>query len=117
NAYSLIIESIFHAKFKSGMREVDFEREEIVKFGNELKIDVPKNLGDLVYSFRYRACLPKSIQTQAGKGEVWIIRPVGRGKYRFVLVPDKPIVPNESLTTTKVPDSTPGVVSKYAFND
>src|SRR5260370_2296144 len=94
HAYSLIIESIFHAKFKSGMHEVDFEREEIVKFGNELKIDVPKNLGDLVYSFRYRASLPESIQAQAGKGEVWIIRPVGRGKYRFVFVPDKPIVPN-----------------------
>jgi len=34
-----------------------------------------------------------------------------------VLVPDRPIAPNENLTTTKVPDATPGVVAKYAFND
>lgn len=117
NVYSAIIERIFHSKFKPGMREVEFEREELVKAGNELKIDVPKNLGDLVYSFRYRATLPESIQAHAAQGETWIIRPAGRGKYRFALVPNRPIVPNENLTTTKVPDATPGVIAKYAFND
>jgi hypothetical protein len=115
--YSSIIERIFRSKFRAGMREVDFEREDIVKFGTELKIDLPKNLGDLVYSFRYRATLPRSIQSTAGKGEVWIIRPAGRAKYRFVLVPDISLIPNEAMTATKVPDSTPGVVAKYAFND
>lgn len=117
NIYSSIIDRIFYSKFKAGMREVDFAREEIVTFGKELKIDLPKNLGDLVYSFRYRTALPQTIQAKAGEGEVWIIRPAGRGKYRFVLVPDMPLVPNEAMTTTKVPDSTPGVVAKYAFND
>src|SRR2546425_846464 len=117
NAYSLIIAEIFNSKFKEGMREVEFLRDELVKVGNELKIDVPKNLGDLVYSFRYRASLPDSIQARAAKGETWIIRSAGRGRYRFVLVPDRPIAPNENLTTTKVPDATPGVVAKYAFND
>jgi len=117
NIYSSIIEKIFFSSFKVGMREVDFKREDIVKFGKELKIDLPKNLGDLVYSFRYRAALPKSIQAKAGEGEVWIIRPAGRGKYRFALVPDNPLVPNENMTETKVPDSTPGIVAKYAFND
>jgi hypothetical protein len=75
--YSSIIEKIFRAKFKAGMREVDFEREDIVKFGNELGVPLPKNLGDLVYSFRYRAALPRSIQSKAGKGKTWIIRPAG----------------------------------------
>lgn len=115
--YSSIIERIFLSKFKRGMRQVDFEREDIVRFGNELNIRLPKNLGDLVYSFRYRAALPDTIQAKAGEGKVWIIRPAGRAKYRFVLVPRSPIVPNDSLTTTKVPDSTPGIVAKYAFND
>jgi hypothetical protein len=115
--YSSIIEKIFHSKFKPGMRAVDFEREDIVKFGSELKIDLPKNLGDLVYSFRYRATLPESIQELATEGDAWIIRPAGRAKYRFVLVPNKPLIPNENMTATKVPDSTPGVVAKYAFND
>ena len=115
--YSSIIEKIFHSKFKPGMREVNFEREDIIRFGNKLKIDLPKNLGDLVYSFRYRANLPESIKKLAPEGEAWLIRPAGRAKYRFVLLPDKPLVPNENMIVIKVPDSTPGIVSKYSLND
>ena len=117
NVYTAVIERIFQSKFKPGMRELDFEREEIVKVCNELELEVPKNLGDLVYSFRYRAALPESIQKLAGEGETWIIRPAGRAKYRFVLVKSKPIAPNENMSTTKVPDATPGVVAKYALSD
>src|SRR6266487_165603 len=117
NVYTAVIERIFQSKFKPGMRDLDFEREEIVKVCNELKLEVPKNLGDLVYSFRYRAALPESIQKLAGEGETWIIRPTGRAKYRFVLVKSKPIAPNENMSTTKVPDATPGVVAKYALSD
>lgn len=115
--YVSIIEKIFRSKFTTGMREVGFEREEIVKFGKALKIDLPKNLGDLVYSFRYRTALPVNIQATAGEGEAWIIRPAGRSKYCFVLVPNTPLTPNPNMTTTKVPNSTPGIVTKYAFND
>ena len=117
SAYSLIIERIFASKFKPEMREVDFEREDIARFAGELNVPLPKNLGDLVYSFRYRKPLPESIQAEAGEGETWIIRSVGRGKYRFVLVPDRPLVPNENLSVTKVPDSTPGIVAKYSLSD
>jgi hypothetical protein len=115
--YVPIIERIFHSKFRRGLRELDFEREEIAKAANELRIGLPKNLGDLVYSFRYRAAMPESIRSTAPKGEVWIIRPAGQAKYRFVLVADGPLVPNASMTTTKVPDSTPGVIAKYALSD
>ena len=117
NIYAAIIERIFTSKFKAGMREVDFAREEIVKVASEVKVALPKNLGDLVYSFRYRATLPESIQSTAAVGEAWIIRPTGRARYRFVLVPNNPLVPNENMTATKVPDATPGIVAKYAFND
>jgi hypothetical protein len=37
--------------------------------------------------------------------------------YKFALVADKPLAPNTNMTVTKVPDSTPGVVAKYAFGD
>ena len=80
-------------------------------------IDLPKNLGDLVYSFRYRTELPPSILARAPAGEAWIIRPAGRSKYRFVLVADVPLTPNPNLAVTKVPDATPGIIAKYAFND
>jgi hypothetical protein len=117
NRYSSIIEKLFWSRFKAGMRQVDFEREDLVKFANELKIELPKNLGDVIYTFRYRATLPDSVQSAADEGTAWIIRPAGRGRYRFVLVPDKPLIPNENLAATKVPDSTPGVVAKYALGD
>ena len=117
SVYASIIERIFESKFKAGMREVEFSRQDIVDVSNEHKITSPKNLGDLVYSFRYRAPLPSSIRSKAGKGEAWIIRPAGRGKYRLALVPDVPLAPNNNMITTKVPDSTPGVVAKYAFSD
>ena len=117
NRYSVIIENIFRSKFKSRMRQIEFKREEIVGAAKKLKIDLPKNLGDLVYSFRYRADLPKTIRKRAPKGKIWIIRPAGRALYRFVLVADRPLLPNVNMAATKVPDSTPGVIVKYAFND
>jgi hypothetical protein len=117
NRYSAIIEKLFFSKYEKGMREVPFERVEIEKFAAKLKVTLPKNLGDLVYSFRYRALLPAAIISLAGEHEVWIIRPAGRSRYSFALVKDTPILPNEHMAVTKVPDATPGIVAKYAFND
>ncbi len=117
NRYSSILASVFEAKYRPGAREVDFERAEFQSAADALGIEIPANLGDLVYSFRYRAPLPASIQQTAGQGECWIIRPAGRGRYRFALVPDKPIVPNTNMTTIKVANSTPGVVEMYSMGD
>ena len=80
--YASIIEKIFESKFKPGVTEVDFERQDIVRFGKKLRIDLPKNLGDLIYSFRYRAAFPESIQTKAPKGKAWVIRSRGPSKQR-----------------------------------
>jgi len=117
NRYSAIIEKIFTSKFKPRMKMVDFAREEFETVARQLRIKLPKNLGDLVYSFRYRADLPERILAEAGEGEAWIIRPIGKARYRLALVADRPIQPNTNLATTKVPDATPGVVTKYAFGD
>jgi hypothetical protein len=117
NRYSALMASIFKSKYKRGMREVEFARAEFETFSKGLKIVLPLNLGDIVYSFRYRAALPESIQSTAKSGECWIIRPTGRGRYKFALVEDKPLAPNSMMTLTKVPDSTPGIVAKYAFAD
>jgi hypothetical protein len=117
NLYTAIIEKIFQSKFKKGMREFTFDREELLQVARDLGLRDPKNVGDLIYTFRYRARLPESIKKHAGEAETWLIRPAGRGKYRFALVPDIPIAPNESLAVTKVPDATPGVVAKYALSD
>jgi len=115
--YAAIIERIFKSRFKPGLTELEFKREEMVSIARQLRINLPKNLGDLIYSFRYRSALPKSIQAEAESGKTWIIRPAGQAKYRFVLVPDIPLTPNPSLAETKVPDATPGIVAKYGFDD
>ena len=117
NRYSAIIEHIFKSRYKSGMEELDFERHEMVSVAQELGIALPKNLGDLVYSFRYRTELPEAIQKETPKGKAWIIRPAGQAKYRFVLVADNPMTPNRNLAETKLPDATPGIIAKYALSD
>lgn len=80
-------------------------------------ITLPKNLGDVVYSFRYRVPLPQRVRDRAPKGQHWIIRPAGRGKYKFVASALASITPNPLLAETKVPDSTPGVITMYALFD
>ena len=117
NRYTQIIERIFSAHYTPGSRAVEFARAEIETVAAELNVKLPKNLGDIVYTFRYRAALPESILSLAGEGETWIIRPAGRGKYRFELTRDVPLVPNENMAVTKIPDSTPGVISLYALSD
>jgi hypothetical protein len=117
NRYAQIIERIFFAHYQPGVRDVDFTREDIEHIAQELGIKLPKNLGDIIYSFRYRAALPQAIQDTAERETAWIIRSAGRSLYRFVLVPELPIVPTPSLAETRLPDATPGIVAKYALND
>jgi hypothetical protein len=83
----------------------------------KLTIKLPKNQGDALYSFRFRSALPDDIVKTAPSGQCWIIRLAGRGRYKFVLVAAGLIIPNELLTETKIPDSTPGVIDLYALGD
>jgi hypothetical protein len=119
NRYARILERIFDERYVEGAGEVDFSREDIVEAASALDIAVPKNLGDLVYSFRYRTELPKAIREKAPAGSVWVIRPAGRAKYRFSAVDPSSasISPSKQLAETKILDATPGIISRYALSD
>jgi len=117
NRYSRILEAIFAKHYREGAEEILFERTEINQAAEEFGIQLPKNLGDLLYSFRYRAQLPPSIQSAAPEGYEWMIRPAGRAQYRFVVVRQAAIIPSALLIETKIPDATPGVIAKYSMND
>ena len=117
NRYVQIIERIFLEHFEKGLTEFEFERNEIVKHARTLKIKLPKNLGDLIYSFRYRIPLPDAVLASAPEGKEWLIEPSGRGRYKFVLSPIQQIRPNLMTAATKIPDATPGIISLYALND
>lgn len=117
NRYAQIIEKVFLSRYKPGAMEVPFERADIVRIARELNIKLPKNLGDVIYSFRYRTPLPESIRSKAPKGKEWIIRPAGASKYRFVAASRATVTPSKMMAETKVPDSTPGVIAMYALSD
>jgi hypothetical protein len=117
NRYSRLIAEIFFKYYQPGNMEVPFERTDIESAAAKLKIDLPKNLGDVIYSFRYRTQLPESITSKAPEEYEWVILSTGRAKYRFELTKEAVIVPRDHMTVTKIPDSTPGVILKYALDD
>ncbi|MEJ7840578.1 MAG: hypothetical protein WKF95_02320 [Rubrobacter sp.] len=117
--YARILERLFFDHYEEGDSQVAFERTEISHAADQLGIDVPKNLGDVVYSSRYRTPLPDSVREEASEGDAWVIFPAGKGRYRFGLVPEElvNIAPRKGLSETKIPDATPGMVAKYSLND
>ncbi len=117
NRYSAIIARVFDDHYGNDGDSFEFTREELEQIAIQLEIKLPKNIGDLIYSFRYRNDLPASILKTAKNGLEWIIEGAGRAKYRFRLVKLNRIVPREELLTIKVPDATPEIIAAYALGD
>jgi hypothetical protein len=117
NRYGAILERIFKAHYKKGLTTFEFERVEIEATAKTLQIQTPKNLGDVLYSFRYRNALPEAISTTAPSGKEWVIVGTGKSKYCFTLVSLNRIAPREELLPAKVPDATPEIIAAYALSD
>lgn len=117
NRYSKLIEHVFLNNYTDGATEVSFCREEIIDAATALSIKLPKNLGDVIYSFRYRATLPDSITEKAPEGCEWIIRAGGRSRYSFVAMRNARFIPSSTLMNIKIPDATPGIIQQYALSD
>ena len=117
NAYDQIISRVFNAHYRRGDERVDFSREELAEAARKLRISVPKNLGDVVYTYRYRRELPSQIKSGAPTGKQWVIMPAGIAKYSFWATSFTTIEPNHQLAETKVPDATPGLIARYALSD
>jgi hypothetical protein len=117
NRYHAILEHIFHSHWKQGIREFIFERREIEDAAKKLKIALPKNIGDLVYSNRYRTALPQRIIDTQPDGLEWIVEGAGRAKYRFKLARITRIRPREDMALTSIPDATPEVIRLHKLDD
>ena len=115
--YDRIIERVFLSKHRRGLRSVPFSRDELEAAAESLGLRRPKNLGDIPYSYRYRRDLPKSVRDKAPKGCEWVIRGAGTSLYRFDAVPLLDLRPNPALIAIKVPDATPGIITRYAQSD
>lgn len=117
NRYDAIMARVFANNYQGGGDDFTFTREEFAQVATDLGIILPKNLGDVIYSFRYRKSLPASITATAPDGLEWIIAGAGRAVYRFRLVKPSRIEPRDELVTIKIPDATPEIIGAYALND
>jgi hypothetical protein len=117
NRYKALIEKIFFDHYKPRMNEFEFPRTELKTAAATLNIVLPDNLGDVIYSFRYRVQLPDKILKTQAAGRQWIIEGAGRSRYRFRLAKENRIVPSTSRATIKIPDATPELIASYAQND
>lgn len=126
SVYKSIILDIFRSHLKAERvsqrviapgDEFVFDRSEILASADRLNLKAPKNLGDLIYCFRYRRPLPQPILDTQPKGFGWMILGAGDGRYRFRLGKIVNIAPSANKFVRKIPDNTPEIISKYSLND
>ena len=117
NRYEAVISAIFQDHFRPGMDRFEFTRDAFVAKASALGIAAIKNLGDIIYSFKFRRPLPADILATQPDGLVWSIRNVGIAKYQFRLGKASRVHPNTQLITIKLPDATPEIITAYALGD
>ncbi|KRW98070.1 hypothetical protein [Paracoccus sp. MKU1] len=117
NRYQALISKIFFDRYVPGTAVFEFEREALEHSAAELGIRLPKNLGDVIYSFRFRTALPNDILATQPAGTEWIIEGAGKAAYRFKLVRINRIVPRADLVRIAIPDATPEIIRAYALDD
>lgn len=116
-SYAPIIEKVFFDHYAPGAVEIEFDREEIAAAAEALGITRPKNLGDVIYSFRHRRALPPRIVATQTDDMEWVIAGAGRARYRFQLKPVSRIIPRADFLCIDIPDATPELIRLYRLND
>lgn len=117
NRYSALISKIFFDRYEDGMTTFEFQRTALEDGAVALDIELPKNLGDVIYSVRFRTALPQAILETQPEGMEWVIEGAGRAAYRFRLVKINRIIPRENLVCISIPDATPELIRGYALDD
>lgn len=117
NRYEALIEKIFLDHYSPEATALDFTRQEIKDAAVTLDIALPDNVGDVIYSFRFRNDLPAKIVATQPEGMEWIIELAGRSRYRFSLVKISRVIPRDDLARIDIPDATPEVIRAYALDD
>lgn len=112
--YEQIIRHVFFTYHREGETAFDFVRDEIN--GAALGLS-PKNLGDIIYSYRSRRPLPPDIRSTAPEGFAWMIEGTGQGRYRFRVVRDSWFLPNPALPVVEMVDHTPEEVMESGRRD
>lgn len=115
--YETIIQEIFRRHYRGDHKEFVFDRDEIAEIADTTGVGRPKNLGDVIYTYRHRRMLPQSILDTQPKDLHWLILGAGDAKYRFRLSKLAYIEPTTGLLVRMVPDATPEIIRHYALSD
>lgn len=115
--YDAVVSELFRRHYKPKSKSFDFERTELLEIIQTLKLGSIKNLGDILYTYRFRGEFPASIRETASPGLEWAIKLAGRGRYKFRLGPPSRIIPRPDMAAIKVPDSTPEIIARYSQSD
>lgn len=113
NAYDQVLIELFKTRFKRGMSEVAFDKDDLIDTAAKLGLRI-KNLADVLYSYRSRRDFPEEI---AKKGN-WILAQKGSGKYAFLKVTQSATVDIPStLKIYPIPYAVPEIVAMNLAKD
>lgn len=122
--YVQIIQRVFDDHFVEGCRRFTFTRDALREAAETVGLDVDgdraevtKNLGDIVYSFRFRRDFPKEITRRAPAGKMWIITGKGDAAYEFRLITKPTLTADPNWFVTKLHDATPEIVRRFDLSD
>jgi len=121
NRYTKLIETVFFDHYSKGAEELYFYRDELKPTADRLGIELPKNLGDVIYSFRFRNEMPSTLIELQPEDREWVIELAGREgrrtRYRFALRSTNRIVPRDDMDVIEIPDATPEIIRMYTLDD
>jgi hypothetical protein len=122
--YAEVITAVFERHFRPGLSRFDFARADLLKVMADMGLDltgdektIARNIGDIIYSFRFRKSFPEAIDRRAPAGKMWIILGRGDAKYEFRLITIPKLAMDESLQKSKLHDATPEIVRRFKLSD
>ena len=122
--YGDVISRVFELHFKPGCKRFDFARTDLLVAMQNMGLDltgdektVARNIGDIIYSFRFRRDFPETILKTAPSGKMWIILGRGDAKYEFRLITEPKLAMDEALPVSKLHDATPEIVRRFRLSD
>ena len=115
NRGSAILSLIFAERYRGSNTPVSFTKDDLQTAGEDLGIDLPKNLSDVIYALRHRSPIPEGIQRTALKGQDWVIETVGRSEYWLIQRPCQRIEADPSAFDYLFEDETPRIARDFGM--
>lgn len=122
--YRDVITRVFERGYRPGSIRFDFQRTDLLVAMQDMGLDltgddktVARNIGDIIYSFRFRKDFPESILKTAPKGKMWIILGRGDALYEFRLISVPKLEIDQGLQISRLHDATPEIVARFRLSD